>query len=250
MPEMQEQELRGMVPPNSQIAEISVLGAMLQDAAVVLRAVESLKPEDFYLAEHQEIFRAMLDLARDHKPIDLTTVAEELIRRKSLAGVGGSAYLIRLQDSVPTTANAGSYLELIQEKSTLRQLIAASQDISREAYGQQIPLQEVLDRAQKSIFDISMRRTGGDTLKPVGEVLFNTFREIEELARNKGEVSGVPTGFLDVDSTLTGLHPGELIIVGARPAMGKTSFAMNIASHASVAKGKTVAVFSLEMPRE
>ncbi|MBR2823735.1 MAG: replicative DNA helicase [Clostridia bacterium] len=247
---MQEQELRGMVPPNSQIAEISVLGAMLQDAAVVLRAVESLKPEDFYLAEHQEIFRAMLDLARDHKPIDLTTVAEELIRRKSLAGVGGSAYLIRLQDSVPTTANAGSYLELIQEKSTLRQLIAASQDISREAYGQQIPLQEVLDRAQKSIFDISMRRTGGDTLKPVGEVLFNTFREIEELARNKGEVSGVPTGFLDVDSTLTGLHPGELIIVGARPAMGKTSFAMNIASHASVAKGKTVAVFSLEMPRE
>ena len=108
----------------------------------------------------------------------------------------------------------------------------------------------MLDRAQKAVFDISMNRMEGETLKPVREVMFNTFREIEELARNHGEVSGVPTGFIDVDSTLTGLHPGELIIVGARPAMGKTSFAMNIATHASVAKGKTVAVFSLEMPRE
>ena len=250
MPELREQELRGMVPPNSREAEISVLGAMLQDATVVLRAVESLKPEDFYLAEHQEIYRAMADLARNHKPIDLTTVVAELGRRGTLDGVGGPAYLARLQGSVPTTANTQSHMEIVREKSTLRQLISAAQEISREAYGQQSPVREILDGAQKSIFDISMNRLEGETLKPVQEVMFNTFREIEDLARNHGEVSGVPTGFVDLDSTLTGLHPGELIIIGARPAMGKTSFAMNIASHASVAKGKTVAVFTLEMPRE
>ena len=141
-------------------------------------------------------------------------------------------------------------MELVQEKSTLRKLIAASQGIAREAYAQQSPLPEILAGAEKAIFDIAMNRTDGGTLKHVREVLDNTFREIEELSRLHGEISGVPTGFIDVDSTLTGLHPGELIILGARPAMGKTSFAMNIASYASIEKGKTVAVFSLEMPRE
>ena len=250
MPEQTDQGLRGLVPPNSPIAEISVLGAMLQDSGVVLRAMESLQPEDFYPPEHQEIFRAMQDLARDQKPVDLTTVAAEMNRRGSLEGVGGMAYLMRLMSSVPTTANAGTYLELVQEKSLLRKLISASQNIAREAYAQQSPVQEIMAGAEKAIFDLAMNRTDGGTLKPVREVLVNTFQEIEELARQHGEISGVPTGFIDLDSLLTGLHPGELIIIGARPAMGKTSFAMNIAGHASIAKGKTVAVFSLEMPRE
>ena len=250
MPEQGDQGLRGMTPPSSLEAEISVLGAMLQDSSVVLRAMESLKPEDFYQPEHQEIFRAMEQLNRDHRPIDLTTVVTELSRQGSLEGVGGTAYLMRLMSSVPATANAGAYLELVLEKSTLRKLITASQGIAREAYAQQSPLQEVLAGAEKAIFDLVMNRTDGGTLKSAREVLPNTFQEIEELSRNTGEVSGVPTGFLDVDSTLTGLHRGELIIIGARPAMGKTSFAMNIASYASIVKGKTVAVFSLEMPRE
>ena len=246
----QDRELRGMTPPNSLEAEISVLGAMLQDSAVVLHAMESLQPEDFYLPEHQEIFRAMADLARDHRPIDLTTVVTEMSRRGTLEGVGGMAYLMRLSSSVPTTANSGAYLDLVLEKSTLRKLIAAGQGIAREAYAQQAPLKEVLSNAEKAIFDLVMKRTEGGTLKPVREVLVNTYQEIEELARRKGEIAGVPTGFIDIDNTLTGLHPGELIIIGARPAMGKTSFAMNIASHASVVGRKTVAVFSLEMPRE
>jgi len=250
MPEMEEQGLRGVVPPNSLEAEVSVLGAMLQDAGVVLRAMESLQPEDFYLAEHQEIFRAMADLARDHKPIDLTTVAAEMMRRGSLNGAGGMPYLARLAGSVPTTANAGAYLDIVTEKSTLRKLITACQGISREAYSQQAPVREILTGAEKAIFDVVMNRVEGETLKPVKEVLVNTFQQIEELARLHGEISGVPTGFVDLDSTLTGLHPGELIIIGARPAMGKTSFAMNIASYASIVKGKSVAVFSLEMPRE
>lgn len=250
MPEQMEQGLRGLIPPNSQEAEVSVLGAMLQDADAVLKAMESLKPEDFYLAEHQEIFRAMADLARDRKPIDLTTVVTEMNRRGSLEGVGGMTYLMRLLSSVPTTANARAYMDIVLEKSTLRKLIAASQGISKDAYAQQNPLQEVLAGAEKAIFDLVMNRTDGGSLKPANEVLVNTFQEIEELSRLHGELSGVPTGFIDLDSVLTGLHPGELIIIGARPAMGKTSFAMNIASYASIVKGKTVAVFSLEMPRE
>ena len=250
MPEQTEQTLRGMVPPSSVEAEISVLGAMLQDSSVVLRAVENLRPEDFYLAEHQEIFRAMADLNRDRKPVDLTTVAVEMARRGTLQGVGGPAFLARLNSSVPTTANAHTYMELVLEKSTRRQLIAAAQQIARDAYAQQTPLADELSAAEKAIFDIAMNRTGGETLKPVKEVLPVTYQEIEKLARLKGEISGVPTGFTDLDGVLTGLHPGELIIIGARPAMGKTSFAMNIASYASVVKGKTVAVFSLEMPRE
>ena len=250
MPETDDREPRGMIPPNSQEAEISVLGAMLQDAAVVLRAMEILKADDFYLAEHQEIFRAMADLNREHKPIDLTTLAAEMMRRGTLAGAGGRPYLMRLISSVPTTANAGAYLEIVREKSTLRKLIGACREISREAYAQQSPAQEILAGAEKAVFDLVMDRTEGETLKPVGEVLVNTFRQIEELARHPGEISGVPSGFADLDRLLTGLHSGELIIIGARPAMGKTSFAMNIAGYASIVKGKTVAVFSMEMPRE
>ncbi len=250
MPEQTETGLRGMVPPSSLEAEISVLGAMLQDSSVVLRAMESLKPEDFYQPEHQEIFRAMQDLAGERSPIDLTTVAAEMRRRGSLDGVGGMAYLMRLLSSVPTTANAEAYLDLVLEKSTLRRLISAGQEIAKEAYAQQSPVREVLAGAEKAIFDIVMNRTDGGALKPAREVLVTTYQEVENLSRLHGEISGVPTGFLDLDSTLTGLHPGELIIIGARPAMGKTSFAMNIASYASIVKGRTVAVFSLEMPRE
>jgi len=243
-------QIRGMVPPNSPEAEISVLGAMMQDEGVVMRAMERLMPEDFYQPEHQEIFRAMANLAREHKPIDLTTMVAEMGRIGSLAGVGGAAYLMRLDSSVPTTANADAYIDIVAEKSTLRKLIAASQRIGQEAYTQQRPVPEVMAVAEKEIFDLVMKRTGGDTLKSAREVLANTYRQVEELAMLHGELSGVPTGFIDLDNTLTGLHPGELIIVGARPAMGKTSFAMNIASHASIVKGKTVAVFSMEMPRE
>ncbi len=239
-----------MVPPNSLEAEISVLGAMLQDYSVVLRAMESLQPEDFYLAEHQEIFRAMVELAREHQPVDLTTLAAEMSRRGSLEGVGGAQYLMRLMSSVPTTANAGAYLNLVQEKSTLRKLIAASQGIQKEAFAQQSSVGDILAGAEKSIFDIVMNRTDGGELRHVKDVLVDTYEEIETLSRLHGEISGVPTGFVDLDSTLTGLHPGELIIIGARPAMGKTSFAMNIAGYASIVKGKSVAVFSLEMPRE
>ena len=244
------EEMRGMALPNSTEAEISVLGAMLQDSIAVQRASEQLKPEDFYQPEHREIFTVMKDLNSRQSPVDLTTVQAELSRKGTIEGVGGMRYLMKLVTDVPTAANVRSYIDIVQEKSILRQLITACNEISRESYTQQKEVPEILSDAEKAIFDIVMNRQEGDTLKPISEVLVNTLTEIEKLDKQKGGISGVPTGFIDLDSLLTGLHPGELIVVGARPAMGKTSFAMNIAEHAALNKGKVTAVFTLEMPRE
>ena len=243
-------EAGGRVLPNSTEAEVSVLGAMLQDSTAVLRAAEQLVPEDFYHPEHKEIFTVMAGMNRRQTVIDLVTVQNELSNKGTLDGVGGIKYLMKIIRDVPTAANVQEYINIVREKSTLRKLIAASQGIMKDCYGQNKELQDVLSSAEKSIFDIVMNRQGGEELKPVGEALEIAYQKIEELAKLKGELAGVPTGFIDLDSMLTGLHPGELIIVGARPAMGKTSFAMNIAEHAALNKGKTTAIFTLEMPRE
>ena len=244
------EEAGGRVLPNSTDAEISVLGAMLQDSTAVLRAAEQLKPDDFYHPEHKEIFTALTDMNTRQTAIDLVTVKDELSRRGTLDGIGGVKYLMKINGDVPTAANVQSYINIVREKSTLRKLIAASQGIMKDCYGQDKELEEVLGNAEKAIFDIVMNRQGGEELKPVGEALEIAYNKIEELAKLKGKLGGVPTGFIDLDNMLTGLHAGELIIIGARPAMGKTSFAMNIAEYASVNAGKTTAVFTLEMPRE
>ena len=243
------EEAVGLVLPNSTEAEISVLGAMLQDSSAVLRAAEQLVPEDFYHPEHKEIFQVMADMNRQHMPIDLVTLQAELSRRGTLEGIGGTRYLLKILSDVPTAANVRAYIEIVQEKSTLRKMIAACRTITKDCYSQDKEVQDILTNAEKSIFDIVMNRQGGEELKPLSEVLVNTYSIIEELARQKGQIAGVPTGCIDLDAMLTGLHPGELIIIGARPAMGKTSFAMNIAEHAALCN-KTTAVFTLEMPRE
>ena len=242
--------LSGVVPPHSTEAEISVLGAMLQDDAVVLRTIELLTPEDFYSPEHKELFTVMADLNRDHKAIDLVTMHEELARRGTLEGIGGTENLMRILNSVPTTANAKAYIDIVREKSTLRKLIGACQRISAECYRQQKPVPETLAAAEKAIFDIVMNRADGETLQPLKDIVFRTFDQIEQLAKLRGAIAGVPTGFIDLDNLLTGLHGGELVVVGARPSMGKTSFAMNVAAYASLNQRKKVAVFTLEMPRE
>ena len=243
-------ELRGAVPPNSVEAERSVLGAMLQDSNAVLQAIESLQADDFYQPQHREIFDCMTQMNRNNRAIDPVTVDNELSNRGSLEGVGGTVYLIQLTQYVPTTANVKAYIDIVAEKSTLRKLISASQKITQDSFNQQNPLTDVLADAEKSIFDIVMKRSGGDSLKSVKEILYPTYSIIEEMAKNKGHVSGVPTGFTALDNMLTGLHGGELILIGARPSMGKTSFAMNIASYATLAANKSTAVFSLEMPAE
>lgn len=231
-------------------AERSVLGAMLLDHEALMLAIELLSADAFYQPAHRELFDAMVTLSAAGQPVDLVTVDEELSRRGTLAGVGGVDYLIALTQYVPTTANVRAYIQIVDEKRTLRNLIDAASEITRNCFDQQIPLDEILSSAEKSIFDIAMRKSGADTLVHIREVLTGTYHRIERLVQLKGQIDGVPTGFVDLDHLLTGLHGGELIILGARPSMGKTSIAMNIVQHAAVRAGKTVAVFSLEMPRE
>ncbi len=238
------------IPPNNQDAERSVLGAMLQDQEAALLALEILDPEAFYAPAHKEIFDSIKALQRLGRRADLITVDEELSRRGTLEGVGGTEYLISLTQYVPTVSNVRAYIDIVDEKYTLRRLIDAADEIRTESYGNELLLSDVLANAEKSIFDISMKRSGSDTLVPICDVMTNTYAQIEELARLKGKVSGVPTGYHELDNLLTGLHGGELILIGARPSMGKTSFAINLAQYAAVKAGKTVAVFSLEMPRE
>ena len=237
------------VPPHSTEAERSVLGALLQSTGAVTAAMELLTAEDFYTPAHKEIFAAAQALASHHSSVDLVTMNDELSRRGTLPGVGGVEYLMELVSFVPTTVNVKDYIRIVSEKSTLRRLIQAAGEISRVSYAQEMELPEVLSFAEKQIFDIVMRRDTGEDLQHIREVLERTYEQMEEYQRSRGGVSGVPTGFTALDNMLTGLHGGELVLIGARPSMGKTSFAINMAAYA-VRRGKKVAVFSLEMPRE
>ncbi len=247
---MSEQQFSGgQVMPHASDAERSVLGALIQDTAALSMSMEMLAEDDFYEPAHKEIFAAAKALVKDNMAVDLVTLSDKLEERGTLSGVGGSEYLIEVSAFVPTTRNTGYYIRTVQEKSTLRRLILAGQNISRESYEQKDDLQTVLNHAEKSVFDIVMRKAGADALKPISEVLPDTYAKMEEFAHLKGGISGVPTGFYDLDNVLTGMHGGELILIGARPSMGKTSFAVNIASNAA-RKKKKVAIFSLEMPRE
>ncbi len=247
---MDHQELMRIAPPSSVDAERSVLGAILQDSGVASIVFETLMPDDFYTAEHREIFDAMRTLHLSGSPIDVMTASNELSRRGTLEGTGGTAYLLTAYRYVPTTANTRSYIQIVQEKSTLRKLIAACRRIEEQCMSQLDPLETVLRGAERAIFEIVMKRSGLDALQPLNTVLVQTFDKIEEMSRLKGKLAGVPTGLYDLDRQLTGFHGGELIIAGARPGMGKTALALGITQFASSKTNKCVAVFSMEMPRE
>ncbi len=235
--------------PQSPDAERSVLGAMMMDDRALSQAAETLRAEDFFLAAHREIFSAALQVMRSGMAVDLVTLEAELMRRGTLVGVGGTEYLVDLGSMVPSTSNIKHYIRIVLEKSTLRQLADCGLAIRKDAISQEDDLQTVLNRSEKSIFDIVMRRTGADSLESIATVMQRTYALVSEYAKSKGQVNGVPTGYYDLDNLLTGLHGGELILIGARPSMGKTSFAVNICTKAAL-KGNKVAIFSLEMPRE
>ena len=238
------------VPPNNQDAERSVLGCMMQDREALSMAFEVLTAEDFYQPANREIFDAMHTLNTQGMPVDLVTVDDELSRRGTLEGVGGTNYLIELSQFVPSTVNAKAYVQIVDEKSTLRRMIKATGDISQACYAQTEQVSDILGAAEKSIFDIIMRRNEGSTLKHIADVLPDTYLRIEQLAELKGSIDGVPMGFVDLDNLLTGLHGGELIIVGAHPSMGKSAFGLNITGYAGMHAGRSVAYFSLEMPND
>lgn len=237
------------IPPQSMEAEQSVLGAALQEPGALTLVMEAVSADDFYYPQHAVVFRAMQALFSQARAVDLVTMDAELKRTGALSGIGGTEYLIELIRFVPTTAHLKHYLDIVLEKATLRKLITASSDITRVCFEERLSLEDTLLYAEKAIFDIVMKRTGVQQLTPIREVIKATLAQIEELVRNKGQINGVPTGFVLLDRLLTGLHAGELVLVGARPSMGKTSFAMNIAAYAAH-RGKSVAVFSLEMPKE
>ncbi len=230
-------------------SERSVLGAMLRSREAALLAIETLQPDDFYDPANREIYAAMQLIAGASKPIDLVTLDAELTRRGKLDAVGGAAYLIELSRSVPSAVNAGAYIRIVDEKSTLRKLIAASERIIQECYSGESETQDVLETAEKSIYDITMRK-GGEELVAIQPVLLQTFAKIELLAKNHGKIDGVESGYTELDELLTGFHPGEMILVAGRPAMGKTSIGMNFIENAAIRTGKKAAVFSLEMPAE
>lgn len=235
--------------PNHPKSERAVLGSMLRSREAALTTVERLVPEDFYDPANREIYSAMQYMASKSRPIDLFTVDEELQRRGKLESVGGSQYLVELSSSVPATSNVLDYIRIVDDKSTLRRLIAAAETITRQCYEGELETQEILNISEKVIYDITMRK-GGAELEPIEEILIRTFERIEQLYLNNGRIEGVPTGYAELDDTLTGLHPGELILVAGRPAMGKTSLGMNFVENAAIRAKKRAAVFSLEMPAE
>jgi len=239
----------GMVPPHNIEAEQAVLGCMLLDSDVIPTVTELIRSSDFYREDHREICEAIIDIVEKAGPVDIITVAEQLQQRGTLEKVGGIDYLASITSAVPTTANARHYAKIVEEKSLLRKLIKASQEIAGMSYEGAEEAEFVLDKAEKTIFDIIERRsTQGFT--HIKDVLLETFNRLEELYNSKSPITGVPTGFTDLDMKTAGLQNSDLILIAARPGMGKTAMALNIAQYAAVQKHVPVALFNLEMSKD
>ena len=236
-------------PPHSLEAEKSVLGSMLISRDAAELAAEMLSASDFYVPQHQDIFEAMTELASRAQPVDSVTIVDALERAGKLASAGGLGYIAELSLFVPSAANVSYYINIVEDRSVLRQLIKAGGEIMNEASTSDSPVTDILDEAERRVFSISMKKNE-ETLVPVDKSAMAAYMRIGELMRTRGQISGVPTGFRELDELTSGLQKGDLIIVAARPSVGKSTFAMNIAEYAATTAGKRVAVFSLEMSRE
>lgn len=237
------------LPPQSLEAEQSVLGAILIDRDAVVEVAEFLRPQDFYRQANGRIFAAILDLFERREPIDIVTVAEVLERDGDLEGVGGRAYLASLTSQTPTAVHAVQYARIVERKSVLRNLIAAAGKIAGIAYEDPAEIQEAIDRAEGELFTVSNRRiTSG--FSALRDLLHDAYDRLDYLHAHRGEILGVRSGFADLDSLTTGFQKSDLIILAARPSVGKTSLALNIAEHAAVRDKRSVGIFSLEMSKE
>ena len=239
----------GKVPPHDLEAEQAILGSMLTDKDAVIASVEVLKEEDFYREDNKAIYTAILNLYTRAEPIDIITVKSELESMGKLEKIGGLEYLAQLPEKVPTTANALKYIKIVEEKSTLRTLIKAANEIIESGYNQTEEVDDIMEGAENKIFNI-MQNKGEKSYSPIKDVLVDSFTQLEELYNRKQHVTGVPTGYTELDYKTAGLHGSELILIAARPAMGKTAFALNIATNAAIRAKTPVAIFSLEMPKE
>jgi replicative DNA helicase len=237
------------LPPQNAEAEQSILGGILLDNQALNNVLEVLVANDFYSESHRRIFTAIIELSDKNEPTDLITLTNILKNKKQLDGVGGAAYLASLVDNVPSAANVAYYAKIVKEKAILRQLIGTATGILKNSYDGGMDVDDVLDEAEHSIFDISENK-----IRPsfylLKNIIKDTFKTIENLYEKKNLITGVPTGFARLDDLTSGLRKSELIIVAGRPSMGKTAFALNLARHAAVEMGLPVAVFSLEMSKE
>ena len=237
------------IPPHDLEAEQAVIGSMLTDKDAVISALEVLKEEDFYREDNRIIFSAMYNLYNRAEPIDIITVKSELETLGKFEKVGGYEYLTELPEKVPTTANALKYIKIVEEKSTLRSLIKTANEIIDLGYDPTEDVDDIMDNAEKKIFDIMQDKNQKGYL-PLKDVLVESFNKLEELYNRKQYITGVPTGFSELDYKTAGFHNSDLILIAARPAMGKTAFALNIATNAAVRANVPVAIFSLEMSKE
>lgn len=235
--------------PHNLEAEQSVLGSMIIDKTSIAQAAEALKSEDFYRDSHKIIFNAIFELFMKDIPIDMVTLIEHLRSIEKLDAAGGITYITEISNSVPSTAHLQSYIKIVEDKSMLRKLIRASNEIIENSYSKQDEVEVVLDMAQKRVFDIAQKRNTND-FESISTVLERGFLEIERLFVNKGQLTGVPSGFRDLDAKTSGFQKGDMILVAARPSMGKTTFSLNLCEYAALRAGKSVVIFSLEMSKE
>lgn len=239
----------GRVPPHSIEAEMCTLGSMMLDPTAIERIAEILKPDDFYRDAHRTLYEVMLSMAERHMPVDLLTVREELTRRDDLERIGGILYLAQIIESVPTAANAEYYAKIVEEKSILRRLMLASHEILQIVDEAETDIETVIDRAEQAIFNVAQRRIG-QYFTPVDQLLLNVLDRIEAMQQSGRGIMGMATHFRDLDRITSGLQEAELIILAARPSMGKTSLALSIGENIALRDTLPVAIFSLEMSKE
>lgn len=237
------------IPPHDIDAEQAVLGSMLTDKDAVNAAIETLKEDAFYRDDNRIIYQAIINLYSKSEPIDIITLKDELESMDKFEQVGGYEYLASLPDKVPTTANVQKYIKIVEEKAILRNLIKVANQIIELGYSPTEDVEDIMDSAEKKIFDI-MQSKNQKGYTPIKDVLVESFTKLEELYNRKQHITGVPTGFVELDYKTAGLHGSELILVAARPAMGKTAFALNIAANAALRGNAPVAIFSLEMSKD
>jgi replicative DNA helicase len=237
------------IPPHSVESEQSILGSILLDKDAMITVTETIRPDDFYKEAHKIIYECMIKLSNKNEPIDLITLTEELRRQGYLDDIGGITYITSLSTIVPTTSNVKYYADIVKEKSVLRKLIKASNDIINLGYDGATKIEDVLDKAEKKIFDISQEKASDD-FKSINSVLMDAYDMIEHLYTNKTEMTGITTGFTDLNKKINGMQRTDLLLIAARPAMGKTAFSLNLVQNAALKGDASVAVFSLEMSKE
>ena len=237
------------VPPHSIEAEQSVVGAMLIDKDAITTASEIICGDDFYQTAYGVVFDSVVELFNEGKPVDLVTLQNRLKEKEVPEEISSLEFVRDLVAAVPTSANVKYYAEIVAEKATLRKMIKLNEEIANACYLAKEPVEAIMERTEKKVFELVQNRNTGDYV-PIKQVVLNALERIEKASKSKGTVTGIPTGFIDLDYKTSGLQPSDFILVAARPSMGKTAFVLNIAQHVAFRQNKTVAIFSLEMSKE